>query len=209
MTFFVDEFDALSSFVYVQERYQQLDFRLAHLLHCDTAELMALTADSSSSCDEHDETNAQPSSSNDSNNGSSNRTPKDHHSLLVRSLYRLLPAALRWTQHKQQFHLIRNEGVPLLLGSVYGADFLQAALTATLALPQPATVVLADQQQQLTMARFRLLADGLGQLQQLLVAAVAGVAHAEKEVGLMQEASDLLVTLEVEGRHPTKLMADP
>lgn len=70
-------------------------------------------------------------------------------------------------------------GVPLLLGSVYGADFLQAALTATLALPQPATVVLADQQQQLTMARFRLLADGLSQLQQLLVSAVAGVAHAE------------------------------
>jgi hypothetical protein len=62
---------------------------------------------------------------------------------------------------------------------LYGADFLQAGLTATLALPQPAAVLLADQQQQLTMARFRRLADGLGQLQQLLVSAIAGVAHAE------------------------------
>lgn len=70
-----------------------------------------------------------------------------------------------------------SAGVPLLLGSLYGADFLHAALAAS-ALPQQASLVLADQPQALTMARFRALAGTLGGLQQLL-AGVFGTAHAE------------------------------
>jgi hypothetical protein len=70
-----------------------------------------------------------------------------------------------------------SAGVPLLLGSLYGADFLQAALAAS-ALPQQASLVLADQPQALTIARFKALAGTVGALQQLL-AGVFGTAHAE------------------------------
>jgi hypothetical protein len=68
-------------------------------------------------------------------------------------------------------------GVPLLLGSLYGADFLQAALAAS-ALPEQASLVFADQPQHVTLARFRALADSIGALRRLL-GGVFGMAHAE------------------------------
>jgi hypothetical protein len=71
--------------------------------------------------------------------------------------------------------------VPLLLGSLYGADFLQAALAAS-ALPQQASLVLADQPQHLTLARFAALTDTLGALRHLL-GGLFGTAHAEVSCG--------------------------
>lgn len=68
-------------------------------------------------------------------------------------------------------------GVPLLLGSLYGADFLQAALAAS-ALPEQASLVLADQPQHVTMARFKALTDTPGALRRLM-GGVFGTAHAE------------------------------
>jgi hypothetical protein len=92
----------------LQERYQQLDFRLAHLLQCNTAELMALTAGpaDSGSGDEDDGVIDQPGSNNGSSSSSSNRTSGKKDKLL----YRLLPDTLWWMQHREQFNLMRNEG---------------------------------------------------------------------------------------------------
>lgn len=75
-------------------------------------------------------------------------------------------------------------GVPLLLGSLCGADMLAAALAAaavqdtaqgisSAAAPgtagvRPVQIVLADQPQDVTMQRFRALTDALGQLKQLM-----------------------------------------
>jgi hypothetical protein len=68
-------------------------------------------------------------------------------------------------------------GVPLLLGSLYGADFLQAALSAT-ALPQQAALVLADQPQHVTLARFKALTDTMAALRRLF-GGMLGTAYAE------------------------------
>jgi hypothetical protein len=81
-------------------------------------------------------------------------------------------------------------GVPLLLGSLYGSDMLQAALAAaatTAASPSTTTssssIVLADQHHDLTMERFKALAGGGSALSQigLLLASLlpGGIAHAE------------------------------
>jgi uncharacterized membrane protein YfcA len=78
-------------------------------------------------------------------------------------------------------------GVPLLLGSLYGSDMLQAALAAasTTAAPSSSSssIVLADQHHDITMERFRALAGGSSLLSQmgLLLASVlpGGIAHAE------------------------------
>jgi hypothetical protein len=81
-------------------------------------------------------------------------------------------------------------GVPLLLGSLYGSDMLQAALAAaaaTAASPNTtissSSIVLADQHHDLTMERFRALAGGGSVLSQigLLMASLlpGGIAHAE------------------------------
>lgn len=190
-------------------RFQQIDYRLRHLLHQETASLLEMTAAEGAA---------------------------------TSLLQQLLPDALLWTQHMQQFALMRNEGesvfvtvvswlhrawwvlatkahyttpaaesrthmapssstcccyccirsdllapalsrlfptgVPLLLGSLYGADFLQAALAAS-ALPQQAAIVLADQPQHLTMARFRALTDTYAALRRLLGAVFGNIAHAE------------------------------
>lgn len=77
-----------------------------------------------------------------------------------------------------------HTGVPLLLGSLYGSDMLAAALAAVAtpapaAAAQPTQLVLGDQSQDVTMQRFRALADGLGQLKQLLASLLSGAAHAE------------------------------
>jgi hypothetical protein len=81
-------------------------------------------------------------------------------------------------------------GVPLLLGSLYGSDMLQAALAAastSAAAPtsssSSSSIVLADQHSDITMERFRALAGDSSLLSQLglLLAALlpGGTAHAE------------------------------
>lgn len=72
-------------------------------------------------------------------------------------------------------------GVPLLLGSLYGADFLQAALAST-ALPQQAALVLADQPQHVTLARFKALTDTMAAVRRLF-GGVLGTAYAEVRWG--------------------------
>lgn len=73
----------------LQDRLHQLQIRLAHLLHHDTAALLELAAADADSAE------GQPSGS-----GSS-------------SASQLLPDALLWKQHQQQFHTMRNEGAQL------------------------------------------------------------------------------------------------
>jgi hypothetical protein len=72
---------------------------------------------------------------------------------------------------RQRFKLARNEGVPLLLGSLYGAEFLQGALAAATAVPGGgAEIILADIPQQQTLSRFRALMANSVSLGHLLAA---------------------------------------
>jgi hypothetical protein len=75
----------------LQDRFQQLNIRLAHLLHHDTASLLELAAAA------HEE----DGKGSDSAAGGS-------------AASQLLPDALLWRQHQQQFQTMRNEGTHLV-----------------------------------------------------------------------------------------------
>lgn len=68
----------------LQERFHQLDLRLAHLIHHDTAALLQLAAQATAAGGEEPGSAAAAS--------------------------QLLPDALLWHQHQQQFQTVRNEG---------------------------------------------------------------------------------------------------
>jgi hypothetical protein len=74
----------------LQDRFQQLNIRLAHLLHHDTASLLELAA---AAHEEDDEGNSAAAGGS--------------------AASQLLPDALLWRQHQQQFQTMRNEGTHL------------------------------------------------------------------------------------------------